>query len=90
MEPIRVTIGKRWREKDQQLAKRLTDIVVGSHCQGPHWLSQSSKWQLDDGNNWWMRVDGDEAVIDYRDKEAMTHEQWAALKCMIGWVLGDK
>ncbi len=89
MEPIRAKIRQRWREDERKLAKRLTDIVVGSHHNGPYWLAESPKWQLDDGNNWWMVVDGDDVVINYRYSKNMTPEQWDALKLVINWALND-
>jgi hypothetical protein len=89
MEPIRVNIGRRWGGFHKELAKRLTDIVVGSIHHGPHWIESSSKWQLDDGNAWSMMVDGDDVVISYRYRGNMTQQQWDALKLVIEWALNN-
>jgi hypothetical protein len=62
------------------LAKRLSGIIAMGE---PIYLVPEEKWQLDPGNNWWLRIAGDTATITTRYPGAFTLEQWSALVTVI-------
>jgi hypothetical protein len=73
-------LTKNWKE--QQLAKRISDILVGDKSSIPR--KENGNWSLD--SNWFLKVlDDGSAKLTYRYEKSP--EQWAALRVVIEMVL---
>ncbi|MBI4532528.1 MAG: hypothetical protein HY711_01165 [Candidatus Melainabacteria bacterium] len=74
-----------WLANELALAIRLQMLLTGRQCYEPSF--QDDQWQLDAGNDWFMKVVEQTVELRYRYWEARTQEQWNALKTTIEMLL---
>jgi hypothetical protein len=44
----------------------INTIIGGAEYWSPEYIAASNKYQIDMGNNWWLRIDGDEFTVSAR------------------------
>lgn len=57
-----INVDSNWKQYEKHLMTRLHQIVKGSG-EGPYWLEDEKKWQLDSSNDWWATLEGGSLVV---------------------------
>ncbi len=84
---------KDWTKDPAKLALRLQHIMRGNQLGTfvPEFSDSKRRWQLDSGDNWWLRIENGKVHVDSRLRTSVntSQERWLALESIINWLLGD-
>lgn len=75
---------KRWKE--EELAYRISDILVGANRPSKTYKKENGNWALG-ANDWFLDVNSSEGTAKLTYRYTKTPEEWAALKVVIEMVL---
>ncbi len=61
-------ISKCYLRNEEQLMKRLNQMVSGNDC-GPFKKDSGYQWQLDGSNDWWASIEGNTLIVEHRYRQ---------------------
>ncbi len=86
MYEIDVDVHRSWLDHEEQLVRRVADVVAGSERARPQRQEQGYAWSLEAGNDWKAEVRDGRLVVAYRYGGGHA-EMMAGLATFLAWSL---